>query len=74
MDVFFEDCFQKCFTVPLYDVQKRENKTEKSLNRSYIFIEKVKRVLDLIFLLNLKIKSLFKFCSDLFGRCFSILS
>ena len=27
MDVFFEDCFQKCFTVPLYDVQKRENKT-----------------------------------------------
>ena len=46
MDVFFEDCFQKCFTVPLYDVQKRENKTEKSLNRSYIFIEKFKRVLD----------------------------
>lgn len=46
MDVFFEDCFQKCFAVPLYDVQKRENKTEKSLNRSYIFIEKFKRVLD----------------------------
>lgn len=46
MDVFFEDCFQKSFTVPLYDVQKRENKTEKSLNRSYIFIEKFKRVLD----------------------------
>ncbi len=46
MDVFFEDCFQKCFYCSLYDVQKRENKTEKSLNRSYIFIEKFKRVLD----------------------------
>lgn len=46
MDVFFEDCFQKCFTDPLYDVQKCENKTEKSLNRSYIFIEKFKRALN----------------------------
>lgn len=43
---FLRPVFKSVFTVPLYDVQKWGNKTEKSLKRSYIFIGKFKRTLD----------------------------